>query len=541
MPYSLSSLSKKIKFFILHCVLANLEINVLKKKSTVLMILDGWGYNEDTQYNAIAEANTPQWDEWWQTRPHILLNAAGHAVGLPDGQMGNSEVGHMHIGAGRIIKQDFTQINEAIKTGAFFQNKVFLTTINHLKNSGHTLHLLGLLSDGGIHSHENHLFAFLKLCHSQQFFNVALHLFLDGRDTPPRSATTYLARLEACIKEHPVAKICSISGRYYAMDRDNRWDRIEPVYRLLTENQSDAHYDSAEEAIKNYYQQGINDEFVPPTRIGAGCAIHSGDSIFFFNFRPDRARQLTRAFIETSFHEFERKIQPQLAQFISMTSFDKNLHTQNAFPPIVLHNTLGEVVAKQGLTQLRIAETEKYAHVTFFLNGGVEHTFAHEKRLLIQSPLIKTYDLQPDMSALELTQHLVEAINSQHYDLIICNYANADMVGHTGNFKACVRAIECLDHAMHDTWEALKGVGGQLLITADHGNAECMYNPKNHQAHTAHTTKPVPLVYIGQDFKFNTTSGSLIDIAPTVLMLLGITPPNEMTGNILLEKTDETI
>jgi 2,3-bisphosphoglycerate-independent phosphoglycerate mutase len=506
-----------------------------KKATTVLMILDGWGYREATQNNAIAEANTPQWDEWWRTRPHMLLNASGQAVGLPDGQMGNSEVGHMHIGAGRIVQQDFTRINNAIETGIFFENSILINAIEDAKRSGKTLHVLGLLSDGGVHSHENHLFAFLRLCFQHQFFNVALHLFLDGRDTAPASALASITKLEGCLKEHPVGRISSISGRFYAMDRDNRWDRIERVYRLLTENISDVYYNSPVDAINHYYQQGIFDEFLPPTRIGPGAPITSGDSIFFFNFRPDRARELVHALITEPFNHFERKVRPPLTHFISMTSYDKNLLTESVFSPINLDNTLGQVVADHGLTQLRIAETEKYAHVTFFLNGGVEQVFSNEQRILIQSPLIRTYDLQPEMSAPELTRRLVNAIESQQYDLIVCNYANADMVGHTGNFQACVKAIESLDMAMHETWKALECLGGQLLITADHGNAECMFNPKNHQAHTAHTTEPVPLLYIGfKQFQFNANTGSLIDIAPTVLMLLGIAPPDEMTGNIVL-------
>ena len=512
-----------------------------KKRPLVLMILDGFGYREEKQYNAIAQAHTPQWDTWWKTRPHILLNASGNAVGLPEGQMGNSEVGHMHIGAGRIILQDLTQINEAIKTGDFFKNSVLIQAIEDSKRSGKTLHVLGLLSNGGVHSHENHLFAFLHLCHLHQFSNVALHLFLDGRDTPPQSILNSLKRLDACLKDNPVASICSVSGRFFAMDRDNRWTRVESLYRLLTENVSDYHFKTAEEAINNFYQQDIFDEFIPPTRIGTGHAITTGDSVFFFNFRADRARQLTQALINPSFNEFPRAKTPQISHFVTMTSFAKTLLTEIAFPPVTPHNTLGEVVAQHGMTQLRIAETEKYAHVTFFLNGGIEQNFPGEKRILIPSPLVKTYDLKPEMSAPELTHNLINAIQSQEFDLIICNFANADMIGHSGNLQACIQAIDALDVAMMETWHALDAVGGHMLITADHGNAECMYSLEDHQAHTAHTTAPVPLMYIGNHFHFKTTTGSLIDIAPTTLMLLGITPPVEMTGNILLVKDDETI
>ncbi len=507
-----------------------------KQAPLLLIILDGWGYNPNKQHNAIAKAHTPQWDKWWQTCPHILLQASGEPVGLPDAQMGNSEVGHMHIGAGRIIQQDFTRINQSIEKGEFKQNPVFHNMIETLQVSGKSLHLMGLLSPGGVHSHEAHLFALLAYCAEQKFQSVYLHLFLDGRDTPPQSALQSIERLKNQLKKYPVAHICSISGRYYAMDRDNRWDRIEPVYTLLTQKQSQYHFADAETAINTFYQQGIFDEFIPPTLIGEGKAIEDGDAILFFNFRADRARQLTTAFIDDSFQQFHRLKLPKLSYFISMTQYDKNLATTAAFPPIPLDNTLGEVLAAHGLSQLRIAETEKYAHVTFFFNGGKENVFPNEKRVLIPSPKVATYDLQPEMSAPELTERLVEAINSNAYDVIICNYANADMVGHTGNFQAAVRAIECLDQCMSKIWEALSPKGGQILITADHGNAEEMFDETTHQAHTAHTSEPVPLVYVGGNWHFNCNTGSLTDIAPTILGLLGITPPLEMTGHQLLEK-----
>jgi 2,3-bisphosphoglycerate-independent phosphoglycerate mutase len=510
------------------------------KRPLVLMILDGFGYREDTQYNAIAEAHTSQWDSWWKTKPHILLDASSQAVGLPAGQMGNSEVGHMHIGAGRIILQDLTRINQSIQNGDFFQNQILLRALSEAQRDGKTIHILGLCSDGGVHSHETHLFAFLKLCQQQQFTKVALHLFLDGRDTPPQSFQDSLNRINTCLEENPVGHIVSLCGRFYAMDRDKRWDRVEPFYRLLTENQSEYQFDSAEQALSAFYQDNITDEFIPPTRIGLGQAITDGDSVFFFNFRADRTRQLTQALLLPTFNDFHRMTFPRISHCISMTRYAKTLPTEVAFPPLIPHNTLGEVVAHQGMTQLRIAETEKYAHVTFFLNGGVENCFPGEDRILIQSPLVKTYDLQPEMSAPELTKRLVQAIQSRAYDLIICNYANADMVGHSGNFNACVTAIEQLDLAMQETWQALEKVGGHMLITADHGNAECMYNSDNQQAHTAHTTSPVPLLYIGDHCHFEVTQGSLIDIAPTVLMLLGMQAPPEMSGHILLVKDDET-
>ncbi|MCW8386511.1 2,3-bisphosphoglycerate-independent phosphoglycerate mutase [Fluoribacter dumoffii] len=507
-----------------------------KNATLLLMILDGWGYNKNSEYNAIAQANTPQWDEWWAHCPHILLDAAGHAVGLPDAQMGNSEVGHMHIGAGRVIQQDFTRINDSIKKGEFANNPVFQDVIKTLQTTKKSLHIMGLFSPGGVHSHENHLFALLELCAQQKFTSVYLHLFLDGRDTPPQSALHSLQRLDIELKKHPVAQVCSISGRYYAMDRDNRWERIEPVYTLLTQARCDSHFQDAETAIITYYQQNLSDEFIPPTLIGKSKPIEDGDAVLFFNFRADRARQLTTAFIDPAFKKFNRTVHPQLSYFVSMTQYDKNLPTSNAFPPILLNNTLGEVLANHDLSQLRIAETEKYAHVTFFFNGGNENIFANEERILIPSPKIPTYDLQPEMSAPQLTECLVEAINSRAYDVIICNYANADMVGHSGNFQATVRAIECLDHCMSTVWKALSQQGGKLLITADHGNAEEMFDETTHQAHTAHTSEPVPFVYVGGDWHFKRSEGSLIDIAPTMLALLGINPPAEMAGHPLLEK-----
>lgn len=508
-----------------------------KKAPLLLMILDGWGYNKNNKHNAIAQAHTPQWDEWWQKRPHILVEASGLPVGLPDAQMGNSEVGHMHIGAGRVIQQDFTRINQSIANGEFFKNPLFLELISKLKKTGKSLHVMGLFSPGGVHSHEQHLFALLALCAQHQFHSVCLHLFLDGRDTPPQSALHSLERLHTELKEYPVAKICSITGRYYAMDRDNRWERVEPVYTLLTEGQSAHHYADAETAIKSYYEQNLSDEFIPATLIGTGKTITEGDAILFFNFRADRARQLSSAFLDPSFTGFKRKIQPQLSYFVSMTQYDKNLPSRQVFPPIPLNNTLGEVLAAHGLSQLRIAETEKYAHVTFFFNGGKEDIFANEERILVPSPKVATYNLQPEMSAPELTNLLVAAINKRTYDVIICNYANADMVGHTGDFNAAVQAIECLDQCMAKVWQALHQQGGQLLITADHGNAEEMFDETTHQAHTAHTSEPVPLVYVGDnDWRFTRQEGSLIDIAPTMLALLGIKPPVEMTGHQLLEK-----
>ncbi|MDP3561687.1 MAG: 2,3-bisphosphoglycerate-independent phosphoglycerate mutase [Legionellaceae bacterium] len=509
---------------------------MFKSSPVVLIVLDGWGYRNDSTYNAIANAQTPQWNEWWQSCPHRLLEASGPAVGLPEGQMGNSEVGHMHIGAGRTILQDFTHINHAISSGDFAKNPIFLNAITDMRQQGGAIHVMGLLSDGGVHSHRNHLFAFLALCAEQQFSRVYLHLFLDGRDTAPQSAESNIAALQTVLQQYPIAEISSITGRYYAMDRDNRWPRIEGVYRMLVDAQGEQHFATAETAITSFYQQGIFDEFIPPTTIGKSPPICDGDTVFFFNFRADRARQLTHAFLDKQVDGFVRSKKLNLAHFISMTEYSKHLPTEKAFPPRILNNTLGEVIANHGLRQLRIAETEKYAHVTFFFNGGTERLFTEEKRLLIPSPKVATYDLKPEMSSNELTKQLVDAIEHGQYDVIICNYANADMVGHSGDFNATIKAIESLDKAMHLINQAIHKVNGQLLITADHGNAECMFDEETQQPHTAHTCEPVPLLYVGHTTRrFKQGPANLSDVAPTLLALLDITPPADMTGHILWE------
>jgi 2,3-bisphosphoglycerate-independent phosphoglycerate mutase len=488
----------------------------------VLIILDGFGYNPKQAYNAIAHAQTPQWDHWWETCPHLLLEASGSAVGLPKRQMGNSEVGHMHIGAGRPIPQDLTRINHAIKTGEFFHNPIFLKMLQNLKNNGKALHVMGLLSPGGVHSHEGHLFAFLDLCAQNNFHKVYCHLFLDGRDSPPRSALKSIVQL----KKYPQIKLCSLSGRYYAMDRDNRLERTDRLMEMLTHPKVAASFRTAQEMIETYYAQNIDDEFMPPSRLSPGPSIEEGDAVFCFNFRADRVRQLAHA-IQAKF---------KLSDFVTMTQYANHLKTSVVFPPSFPSNTLGEVIAAQGMKQLRIAETEKYAHVTFFFNGGREEPFPLEDRILIPSPKVATYDLQPEMNAPLLTQTLIEAIQQKKYDLIICNYANADMVGHSGNFQATVRAIEALDTAMQQISVAIQDHGGQLLITADHGNAESMYDPETKQDHTAHTTSPVPFLYVGNQWTKGAEKGQLIDIAPTLLQLLGIQKPSEMTGQSLLVK-----
>lgn len=502
----------------------------------VLLILDGFGYSNKMSHNAIAKASTPQWDDWWQHRPHMLLQASGEAVGLPDKQMGNSEVGHMHIGAGRKIDQDFTRINQAISRGQLAHNHTLLQMMNTLQQSGKTLHIFGLLSPGGVHSHENHLFEFLKYCQTDASQPIALHLFLDGRDTPPQSAIESIQRLNRVLNNLPNARIASIAGRYFALDRDQRWNRIEPVYRLMTEGISELSFDTALLAIEYYYQQGIFDEFIPPTRIGRASCIEDHDQVFFFNFRADRARELTEAFLAKDFQAFHRTKHPQLNQFVSMTQYADYLPTEPLFPPLRLKDTLGEVLSKHQLSQLRIAETEKYAHVTFFLNGGIETVFPGEERVLIPSPKVSTYNLKPEMSAPLITQAILHAIHHRTHDVIICNYANADMVGHTGDFEATCEAITYLDKALHQIGQALESVNGQLLITADHGNAECMYNELIDQPHTAHTTNLVPLLYVGnKHWTFDAhQKGSLIDIAPTMLTLLNIKPPATMTGRALL-------
>ena len=506
------------------------------KKPVALVILDGWGYQEDSEFNAIFEAETPNWDKWWSEQPHTLLEASGQSVGLPDQQMGNSEVGHMHIGAGRILPQDFTKINQAIENQTFGSINTIDSLLADAERTNHTIHVLGLLSPGGVHSHENHLFEFLKTSTTFKHPRINLHLFLDGRDTPPQSCKQSLKRLELILDKNEHISICSISGRYYAMDRDNRWDRIEPVYRLLTQGVSEYQFDSVFDAIDDFYQQGVFDEFIPPTRIKTCKPVQTGDSIFFFNFRADRARQLSQAFLNEAFDGFPRVEKIKLRHFVTMTKYSSELQTEIVFPPVAPPNTLGEVISNHGLSQLRAAETEKYAHVTFFFNGGVESTFLNEKRTLVPSPNVATYDLCPEMNAPLLTQALTDSIEKDEFDVIICNYANADMVGHTGNFDATKKAISCLDHCLGTLYEAIRKKGGMMLITADHGNAEMMFDKKSGQAQTAHTSFPVPLLFLGQGWAFNGHSGDLTDIAPTMLQLLGLSAPPEMTGRALMRK-----
>jgi 2,3-bisphosphoglycerate-independent phosphoglycerate mutase len=503
-----------------------------------LIILDGWGYREDTEANAIAAANKPNWDHLWKTCPHTLLSGSGPCVGLPAGQMGNSEVGHLNMGAGRIVYQDFSRIDLAIQDGDFFKNQTLLNALQQAKSNKKAVHIMGLLSPGGVHSHEQHIYALLKLAAAQQTTDVYLHVFLDGRDTPPRSAMASIESLDTLCKSLSCGQIVSIVGRYYAMDRDNRWDRIQKAYDLLVQGKSNYQADTAREGLLLAYERGENDEFVMPTSIhtkdSPPISINDGDSVIFMNFRADRARQITRVFTERDFNGFKREKWPQLGSFTCLSEYDARFALPVAFQPQALNHIFAQVISELGLKQLRIAETEKYAHVTFFFNGGVEAPYPGEDRILIPSPNVATYDLQPEMSAKELTTQLVDKILSKQYDVIICNFANPDMVGHTGNFAATVQAIETIDVCLGSIVKALKETGGELLITADHGNAEKMFDSKTNQAHTSHTTDPVPFIYVGRAAEIDAENGKLSDIAPTLLYLLGIPQPQEMTGKKLV-------
>ncbi len=514
----------------------------VRPKPMLLIILDGFGYSENKEFNAIDAANTPHWDQLWQQCPHQLISGSGLDVGLPDGQMGNSEVGHLNLGAGRVVYQDFTRIAKDITEGKFEQNPVLLKAVQSAVAADKAVHIMGLLSPGGVHSHEDQIFAMIKMAADKGADKIYLHAFLDGRDTPPKSAAQSIDKAEQLFKRLGKGRIASLCGRYYAMDRDNRWDRIELAYDMLTLDKAEASAHSASEALQNSYAAGITDEFVKPVVIcnkGQSPAIVSDDdAVIFMNFRADRARELTRAFTEQDFKGFHRQVLPR-CHFVCLTEFAADICAEVAYKPLKLKNTLGEYISQLGLKQLRIAETEKYAHVTFFFNGGVEQPFPGESRDLIPSPKVATYDLQPEMNAPLLTDHLVDAIVTQQYDLIICNYANADMVGHTGNFDAAVKAIETLDDCIGRVTHALKRVGGEALITADHGNAEKMKDLKSGQPFTAHTSDPVPLVYVGRKAKVvddtQDKMGTLSDIAPTLLYLMDLKIPQEMTGHPLFQ------
>ncbi len=506
----------------------------------LLVVLDGWGHSESPDFNAIHHAVKPHWDRLWQENPHVLIRCSGFSVGLPDEQMGNSEVGHMHLGAGRVIYQDFTRISQAINTGEFFTNPVLTTACNALAASGRALHMMGLLSPGGVHSHEAHIVALLELAARTGVKQVFIHAFLDGRDTPPKSARASLELIERRCAALELGRIASIVGRYLAMDRNQSWDRTQQAFELIVNGVAPYRAATPQAALEDAYARGETDEFVKPVVIHAdGSApvlIEDGDLVVFANFRADRARQITRAMTDPDFNHFARGRWPRRAQFVAMTNYSAQFKLPVAFPSIEIHNTFGELLARQGLHQLRIAETEKYAHVTFFFNGGEEQPFAGEDRILVPSPPVATYDLKPEMSADEVTDRLCEAIISRRYDAIICNYANADMVGHTGDFAAAVKAIETLDRCLGRLRAVCTETGMEMLITADHGNAEQMraLDPGAcAEPHTAHTSNQVPLIYCGRPAEIAT--GCLSDIAPTLLSLMGLRQPVEMTGVPLIK------
>jgi 2,3-bisphosphoglycerate-independent phosphoglycerate mutase len=517
----------------------------LAHRPVVLIIRDGWGINPagragiEKEADATLMARTPVNDSLRATCPHATLDPGGEAVGLPAGQMGNSEVGHLNLGAGRIVYQSLTRITKSIREGKFFEIPVLKSLVGNLKARGGRLHLMGLCSDGGVHSHIDHLYACLELAKRNGVAEVYVHCFIDGRDTSPTAGAGYLRQLEERMKSIGVGTIAAVMGRYYAMDRDNRWDRVAAAYDAIVLGEG-TQRPKAAEALDEWYANGKTDEFIPPTVIRAPQSdtgkplLRDGDGILYFNFRADRARQLTQAFTDDSFTGFERKRRPQV-EFVCMTEYKDTFKLPMAFPPEAMHNILAEVLAAHGLKQLRIAETEKYAHVTFFFNGGVEEPIAGEDRVLIPSPKVATYDLQPEMSAAEVTAELIRRLETQQYDVVICNYANADMVGHTGSIPAAIKAVETVDTCVGQVVDVLKKIGGVALITADHGNAEKMRDADG-QPHTAHTTFPVEIFYVGADqARWKLHSGILADVAPTMLRLLGLQQPREMTGRSLID------
>jgi 2,3-bisphosphoglycerate-independent phosphoglycerate mutase len=510
----------------------------LKYRPTMLAILDGCGDSNDPYGNAIIAADTPNLDRLKREHPYTILGASGLSVGLPDGQMGNSEVGHLNIGAGRVVDQDLNIISKSIESGEFYKNSALLKAMNNAKEN-HALHLMGLIGSGGVHSHQDHLVSLVKMAAEQGVKHIYIHAFLDGRDTPPRSAQGFMQELLDSIKPYKKVKVVSVAGRYYAMDRDNRWDRVQKAYEIITGGEG-LHSVDPISAITESYERGENDEFVMPTAVypngESAVTIHSGDSVIFFNFRPDRAREITRALVDPDFSGFERKVRPMDLQYITLTEYDASMpNVTIAYPPKDIRNTLGEYLSSLGLAQLRIAETEKYAHVTFFFNGGVETPNPGEDRVLVASPKVATYDLQPEMSANEVTNTVIEKINSQQYDVIILNFANMDMVGHTGVFNATVKAVETVDDCLGRIAKAIENVGGQLLVTADHGNSDNMLT-EDAKPITAHSLNPVPLILVRKDDAELSLKGGgiLSDIVPTMLDLMGLSLPDEMTGSSLL-------
>ena len=505
-------------------------------KPVLLLILDGWGAREERTDNAIALAHTPHWDALLAQHAHTLIDTHGLAVGLPAGQMGNSEVGHMNIGAGRVVYQELTRIDRAIGDGSFARNPALLQACAAAKAGSGTLHVLGLLSPGGVHSHEEHLFAMLRLAHAQGVARIVMHAFLDGRDTPPRSARPSLQKLQALCDATPGACIGSVGGRYWAMDRDQRWERVQRAWQAIVATEG-AHADSALAALDQAWARGENDEFVAPTVIGAAPGVGDGDAVVFMNYRADRARQISRAFVDPAFSGFTIAARPKLAAFVTLTEYAQDLPVSAvAYAPDDLRDGLGETLARQGLTQLRIAETEKYAHVTFFFSGGREQPYPGESRILVPSPKVATYDLQPEMSLPELTDKLLQAIVGGQFDFIVCNIANGDMVGHSGKLDAAICAAEAVDVALGRIVPAIEQAHGALLISADHGNLEQMRDAHG-QPHTQHTVGPVPLVYVGES-RYTLRHGALCDLAPTVLALLRLPQPTAMTGHSLLAFAD---
>ena len=510
----------------------------MSKRPTVLMILDGYGLNERKDHNAIAEAKTPVMDKLMAECPFVKGYASGLAVGLPDGQMGNSEVGHMNMGAGRIVYQELTRITKEIEDGDFFENKALLHAMENAKENGTSLHMYGLLSDGGVHSHNTHLYALLEMAKRNGLSKVYVHCFLDGRDTPPESGKDFVQALQDKMEEIGVGQIATVSGRYYAMDRDNRWDRIEKAYAALTKGEG-VTANSGVEAVAQSYEKGETDEFVLPTVVltdGAPTAtIQDGDSIIFFNFRPDRAREITRTFCCDEFDGFDRGPRKKVV-YVCFTEYDVTIPNKEiAFEKVSITNTFGEFLAAHHMTQARIAETEKYAHVTFFFNGGVEAPNEGEDRILVKSPKVATYDLKPEMSAYEVCDRFVEAIKSGKYDVIITNFANPDMVGHTGVEPAAIKAIEAVDECVGRVVEALKEADGQMFICADHGNAEQLVDYETSEPFTAHTTNPVPFILVNYDSAYTLREGGcLADIVPTLIEMMGMEQPKEMTGKSLL-------
>jgi 2,3-bisphosphoglycerate-independent phosphoglycerate mutase len=513
----------------------------LHKKPLVLIILDGWGYSQNTESNAIFHAKTPVIDNLMANYPNMLIGTSGMAVGLPEGQMGNSEVGHVNLGAGRVVYQDFTRITKSIADDEFKDTPALCQAVDKAVTNNKAVHICGLLSPGGVHSHEDHIIAMIDAAKARGAEKIYLHAFLDGRDTPPRSAEAPLKRANDKFAELGCGQIASVIGRYYAMDRDQRWERVEAAYNVIVDGKAEYQYSSAADALAAAYARDENDEFVAASAIttpgGDTIKIEDGDAVIFMNFRADRARQFTRVFTDKNFNGFTKARAPKLADFVMLTEYAADITASCAFPPAELTNVLGEWLEKKGKTQLRISETEKYAHVTFFFSGGREDEFNGEQRILVPSPQVATYDLQPEMNSVLLTDKLVAAIESGEHDVIICNYPNGDMVGHTGKFDAAVKACEAVDTAIGRVVTALEKVGGECLITADHGNAEQMTDPTSGQAHTAHTCEPVPLIYFGRKATMAET-GTLSDISPTILQLMGVEQPSEMTGTSLVNLTN---